>query len=124
MDTSLLNFIQNKFDSLTGVYDRFAIENFARRLIAEKHPFSMFLVDGDNFKNINDGFGHSVGDKVIVLIAEKLKAAYKDIGVVGRFGGDEFYIVVPDVIEYLKQDLRQFHHGKGGTVNEYQTNLL
>ncbi len=100
MDANLLSLIQNRLDPLTGVYERFAIEDFARTLISKKHPFIFMLVDGDNFKNINDGYGHSVGDKVIVLIAQKLKASYKDIGFVGRFGGDEFVIIVPDVEEY------------------------
>lgn len=100
MDADLTSLIQNKYDPLTGVYERFAIEDFARKLISKKQPFVFMLVDGDNFKNINDGYGHSVGDKVIVLIAQKLKAAYEGRGFVGRFGGDEFVIIVPDVQEY------------------------
>lgn len=100
MDSELFGLIADKFDSLTGVYERFTIEDFARNLLKKKRPFTIMLIDGDNFKNINDGYGHSVGDKVITLMAEKLKAAYKDKGFVGRFGGDEFMVVVPDIVEY------------------------
>ncbi|MBQ7159648.1 MAG: GGDEF domain-containing protein [Treponema sp.] len=92
--------IQDKRDSLTGVYERFTTEDFARTLVQNNRPFSIMLIDGDNFKNINDGYGHSVGDKVIALMAEKLKAAYKDKAFVGRFGGDEFMIIAPDIVEY------------------------
>ena len=100
MDASLVSMIPEKLDSLTGVYERFTIEDFARNLMKDNRAFTVMLIDGDNFKNINDSYGHSVGDKVITLMAEKLKAAYKDKGVVGRFGGDEFMVVVPDVVEY------------------------
>ena len=100
MDKKLLEKIEPKFDSLTGVYERFAIEDCARRLIQENHPFSLVLIDGDNFKNVNDGFGHSVGDLVITIIAHKIKAALEGIGFVGRFGGDEFILLIPDVVEY------------------------
>lgn len=68
MDTALLALIENKFDPLTGVYERYAMEDFARKLIAANHPFSIFLVDGDNFKNVNDGYGHKVGDLSLIHI--------------------------------------------------------
>ena len=100
MDSSLISKIEPKFDSLTGVYERFTIENFARRLLSENHPFTLILVDGDNFKNVNDGYGHKVGDLVITIIAEKIKSAFENIGFVGRFGGDEFMVVLPDIVEY------------------------
>ena len=100
MDKSLLEKIEPKFDSLTGVYERFAIENLARRLLEEKHPFALILVDGDNFKNVNDGYGHKVGDLVIQILADKIKSAFEGKGFVGRFGGDEFMVVLPDVVEY------------------------
>lgn len=100
MENDVLALIEQKFDSLTGVYERSAMEDFAKKLLAEKHAFSFFLIDGDNFKNVNDRFGHKVGDRVIQIIAEKLKAAFDGKGVVGRFGGDEFYVIMPDVTEY------------------------
>lgn len=100
MDNSLLDLIQDKRDSLTGAYERYTFEDFTRLLIEKKHPFSLLLIDGDNFKNVNDGYGHKVGDLVIKIIADNLKTAVKENGIVGRFGGDEFYIILPDIVEY------------------------
>lgn len=100
MEAALRDMVLDRFDSLTGLYERSAVEEFARRLVRENRPFSLFLIDGDNFKDINDGYGHSVGDKVICIIADKIRAAFADDGVVGRFGGDEFIVVLPDVVDY------------------------
>lgn len=100
MDKKLLDKIEAKFDSLTGVYERFSIEKCAKNLIKEQRPFSLVLIDGDNFKNVNDGYGHSVGDMVIQIIANQIKAGVGDKGFVGRFGGDEFILLIPDIVEY------------------------
>ena len=100
MDKELKKLIENKMDSLTNVYERFSIENFARKLIEIDRSFSLILIDGDNFKNVNDSYGHKVGDIVIKIIAEKLKSVFEDIAFVGRFGGDEFMVVLPDVTDY------------------------
>ena len=100
MNSSLIEKIEQKFDSLTGVYERFTIENLAKKLLAENYPFVLFLIDGDNFKNVNDGYGHAVGDLVIKTIAENLQTFFQNIGFVGRFGGDEFMVIMPDVVDY------------------------
>lgn len=89
-----------KTDSLTGLYDREVIIDYTDRLIKKNIPFSLALVDIDNFKNVNDNFGHSAGDKIITLAAEKLKEELKGIGVVGRFGGDEFLFVIENTVQY------------------------
>lgn len=100
MDSGVLSLIRNKFDTLTGVYERSAMEDFAKNLLSKNIPFSILLIDGDNFKNVNDGYGHKVGDLVITIIANKLKKAFDGKGIVGRFGGDEFYVIMPNVVEY------------------------
>jgi diguanylate cyclase len=56
---------------------------------------SIILVDIDNFKNINDEFGHSIGDDVLKNIATTIKEAMPVEAIVGRFGGDEFAAVIP-----------------------------
>ena len=53
------------------------------------------LIDCDKFKSINDTYGHSVGDKVIIAVAEKLRKTCRDSDVVLRLGGDEFAIFMP-----------------------------
>lgn len=89
-----------KTDSLTGLYDRQVIIDYANYLIKKNIPFSLALVDIDNFKNVNDNYGHAVGDRIIQLIAEKLKENIKNAGVVGRFGGDEFIFITENIVEY------------------------
>lgn len=84
-------------DSVTGLKNRFAINNRIDELIEAKSEFNniaiMFL-DIDDFKYINDTFGHEVGDKVIKATGEFLSNLETDNISVGRFGGDEFIIVL------------------------------
>lgn len=89
-----------KTDSLTGLYDRKVVVDYASYLISKNIPFSLALVDIDNFKNVNDNYGHTAGDKIIRSIAKKLKDNIDEKGVVGRFGGDEFIFVIKNVTAY------------------------
>lgn len=81
-----------KCDSLTGLLNRGAakstIEEFLRTEPEGEHAF--FLIDVDNFKTINDTFGHLFGDSVLVNIAEKITGMFRVSDVIGRVGGDEF----------------------------------
>ena len=88
------------YDYLTQVYERLTIENYIKELIAQDIPFSFALIDIDNFKNVNDGYGHNTGDEIIKTMAQAIKNALKDTGIVGRFGGDEFMIVLKNKTEY------------------------
>lgn len=89
-----------KTDSLTGLYDREVVVEYANHLISKNIPFSLALVDIDNFKNVNDSYGHTAGDTIIKLFSEKLKEEIGEQGVVGRFGGDEFIFVTKEIVEY------------------------
>jgi len=80
-------------DYLTGVVSRGHILWFAQWLIEQEIPFSFAMLDLDNFKFINDTYGHHAGDQVLVHVANDLAAALDGIGLVGRFGGDEFLMV-------------------------------
>ena len=80
-------------DYLTGVVSRGHILWFAQWLIAQEIPFSFAMLDLDNFKFINDTYGHQVGDEVLVHVAGDLAEMLDGIGLVGRFGGDEMLIV-------------------------------
>lgn len=83
--------LQAERDSLTGVYNHKTYEEVARDIIRKHKDGVLFLmVDIDNFKEINDTYGHHAGDSVISLIGEVLHMAIKDQGVAGRIGGDEF----------------------------------
>ena len=87
-------------DTLTHLFTRDIIIEYVNFLIGGNVPFSLALVDIDNFKYVNDTFGHLTGDKIIQKVAETLQKAVGENGSVGRFGGDEFIIVFPELVEY------------------------
>lgn len=92
--------LSHSFDSLTKVLNREAIFGYIDSLIERKIPFSFLISDLDNFKYVNDTYGHIVGDKVLVKIGENFIQQLNKFGVVGRFGGDEFIMVVPEIVDY------------------------
>ncbi|GEM_PF-2227074 len=86
-------------DSLTGVYNRRALEETAPDLIAKyqslKKPLSVMMVDFDNFKVINDTYGHQVGDYVLRESAEIISSTLRETDLVFRYGGEEFLVLLP-----------------------------
>ncbi|GEM_PF-374927 len=86
-------------DSLTGLYNRRKIEEILRQEIerAKRYgsPLSILLIDVDNFKQINDTYGHQKGDEVLRKMASLIRAEIRATDAVGRFGGEEFLIVLP-----------------------------
>lgn len=80
-------------DSLTGLVSRPFMIEFIHNLVDNNVPFTVALLDLDNFKFINDTYGHKIGDGVLCGVATDLIRYYDDIGVVGRIGGDEFLLV-------------------------------
>jgi diguanylate cyclase (GGDEF)-like protein len=87
-------------DSLTGFPNRrYAMERIAQEWSAgdrTKRPLSCMMVDVDNFKTINDTYGHDVGDSVLKQAAAALKTGLRTQDVVCRIGGDEFLVICPD----------------------------
>ena len=87
-------------DHMTGLLTREAVEQYAQYLVDENIPFSFLLCDLDNFKMINDSFGRAVGDKSIAFFAEMLTEMHGDKAIIGRYEGDSFLLVVPNVVDY------------------------
>jgi len=88
-------------DGLTGAYNRKALEErlSSECAFAVRHqtPLSIVLLDVDNFKAINDQYGHLAGDAVICEVAQRLTRAVRTEDVVGRYGGEEFVVVARDI---------------------------
>lgn len=97
---SKMNFMsENGRDAGTDLLNKRAITKYAMDLIASKPDYNVtfVVIDLDNFKYINDTYGHMFGDDVLCKVAEILKEAVENRGVVGRIGGDEFFIVLENV---------------------------
>jgi len=86
-------------DSLTGLYNRRALTEHLTRAAAHarRHgtPLSVLMIDLDRFKETNDTFGHEAGDQVLCAVADCLRDALRGEDVYGRWGGDEFLVVLP-----------------------------
>jgi diguanylate cyclase (GGDEF)-like protein/PAS domain S-box-containing protein len=85
-------------DELTGVYNRRGLYERGQIEIDRSrrfnHPVSMLFVDIDLFKNINDQFGHNIGDQVLQQIAQRIRKNVRELDVIGRYGGDEFLVLL------------------------------
>lgn len=86
-------------DPLTGLLTRRRLEEASlsemHRFRRFGHPISLVIADIDHFKHINDTFGHPVGDTVLVEFAQRLAGECRDLDVIGRYGGEEFVILLP-----------------------------
>lgn len=83
------------YDTITGLPNRAAFQEKVSKIIKDKQATALFFIDLDNFKMVNDSFGHSVGDKLLSAVAERLCQIIMKDAAAFRFGGDEFIIICP-----------------------------
>lgn len=87
-------------DTLTGLLNQHAsqrtLEEALRKARQAGEPLSVFLLDIDRFNEINSEYGHRAGDEVLIRLAHILERNFKEIGTLGRTGGDEFMVILPD----------------------------
>ena len=91
-----------RFDPLTNLPNRsFFIKEIDKHLTKDGvlAPCSLYFIDLDKFKEINDTLGHTTGDKLLVTVAQRLKSVMDQKSIICRFGGDEFVIIVPGLID-------------------------
>lgn len=88
---------QIEMDEMTGLFTKTATRRHIEEMMADGSGphYAFFIFDIDNFKHVNDNFGHAVGDAVIIKFASIIKRNFRSRDVVGRIGGDEFVVFVP-----------------------------
>jgi len=106
----------SRTDSLTGLYNRRYLNDLIKRLEAENDEpgqSAIIMIDLDNFKSINDTYGHPVGDTMLINVSTKIKKHVRKTDIACRYGGDEFLVYLPGanalaahiIAEGLRQDI-------------------
>ena len=98
-------------DGLTKLYNRYGFDEMAEKLISKnpKEHCVAVLLDVDDFKLINDMYGHAYGDKALISLAENMRKFFPSSALLGRNGGDEFCILLPNcTMEEMKESLIEF----------------
>ena len=116
-------------DELTGVLNRRGLLQAAQHMIAEQgrkgEPVSALMFDLDHFKQINDRFGHAIGDKALHLFATTAAVSMRASDVVGRFGGEEFVALLPghfNEARIVAERVRKAFEAAGATVAGHELN--
>lgn len=114
-------------DQLTGLYNKSAAEQSISEILSSdtNANHALFCIDLDNFKNINDTFGHLYGDKVLKELSSGIKELFRKSDILGRFGGDEFVIFVPNIpnIEFIEAKAAELNKCFHRTYRDGDTEL-
>jgi diguanylate cyclase (GGDEF)-like protein len=102
-------------DALTGLHNRHktddVLDRELQRSLRFDQPFSVIMIDIDEFKQVNDSYGHHIGDQVLIAVAKLLQAHTRETDVIGRWGGEEFIVICTQTDQAgavkLAENLRQ-----------------
>ncbi|CAI1728304.1 Probable diguanylate cyclase AdrA [Serratia quinivorans] len=103
-------------DPLTNIYNRRKFFRECQSLAASSYPLAFCLIDIDNFKNLNDNYGHHIGDQVLVAFGKLLQSTFRSSDIFCRYGGEEFAVILGncslenarEVISMLRERTHQF----------------
>ncbi|NLL79066.1 MAG: diguanylate cyclase [Clostridiales bacterium] len=108
--------IKAEKDGLTGLYNKTATRQLIEQILSsEEHEekiHAFMIIDLDNFKQVNDRFGHAKGDEVLQYAAEQIANTFKRRDVLGRIGGDEFVVFITDINMIANADILATRLGK------------
>lgn len=106
-----------KLDTFTGLFNKAAAIDMIKEALRQnpQQRHALVLLDIDNFKDFNDTYGHVAGDVVIKLVADSLKQCFRNTDIAGRYGGDEFIVLMEDVrdISWVGQRLQKLIRCEG-----------
>lgn len=115
-------------DELTNTYNRRfmkeKLQEEIKKCTSDKYNFSLIMFDVDNFKEVNDCYGHDIGDKILEKFSSEIKKHIKGDGILARWGGEEFLVLLPklcikkatNIAEYLRKHLSQIKIPEVATV--------
>lgn len=116
-------------DSLTNLFNRSALVRKINHCLESSEPtmiHGFYMIDIDNFKGINDNYGHTFGDAVLLDLSTRLGKHFKEPNIIGRLGGDEFVVFIPNLSSIeegithaskLSQLFRKFYSGKDSSYH-------
>ena len=115
---------QSTTDPLTNLMNRRAMDDMLKTWTSTNQSFSIVMIDLDHFKSINDTYGHTIGDEVLMHLAQKMTEIVREHDFCCRFGGEEFVILLPDttaeeaytIIENLRQSLEKVNSPCGQPI--------
>jgi diguanylate cyclase (GGDEF)-like protein/PAS domain S-box-containing protein len=116
-------------DELTGVYNRRGVLELGRREIERARRYArdltILMIDIDHFKDVNDNFSHAAGDQVLVEITRRWRETLREVDLLGRIGGDEFCILLPETdLDAAMQVAERLRHGISSRPFETENGMI
>ena len=108
-----------EYDALTGILNRRAFDQICATSAEKKQPVALLLIDMDNFKHINDNYGHTGGDTALKELSRILTETFRTEDYVARIGGDEFAAILPNCPRIAAHNIKE----KIASVNEKLVNI-